>query len=53
MGKAIGAGGGAPTPTEAAELQHLNGEMHRIERLEVILLTISLVTMATARYWIF
>jgi uncharacterized membrane protein len=53
IGKAIGAAGGPPTSAQAAELQQLNAEMHSIERVEVVLLAVSLIAMATARYWIF
>ncbi len=53
LGKTIGMAGGPPTPEQAAELQKLNKEMTQIERIDVILLTVSLITMATARYWYF
>ena len=51
LGQQIGMSGGAPDPAQAAELQRLDQEMRSIERIDVILLTISLLTMATARYW--
>ncbi len=51
LGKQIGMSGGAPTAEQAAELQQIDGEMRSIERIDVILLTISLIVMATARYW--
>jgi uncharacterized membrane protein len=53
LGKEIGMAGGPPTPDQVAELQKLDAEMRRIERVDVILLTISLIAMATARYWSF
>jgi hypothetical protein len=53
LGKEIGMAGGPPSPEQAAELQKLDREMRSIERIDVILLTISLLTMATARYWSF
>lgn len=53
LGKAIGMAGGPPTPAQAAELQVLNHEMTKIERVDAVLLTVSLLTMATARYWYF
>lgn len=53
LGKAIGAASGPPTAEQGAELHRLSEEMHKFERLDVILLTISLITMATARYWNF
>ncbi len=52
LGKAIGMAGGSPTPEQAAELQKLNEEMTKIERVDVILLTVSLIIMTTARYWL-
>lgn len=50
LGRQIGSGG-PPTAEQAAELQQLDREMRSIERIDVILLTISLLAMATARYW--
>jgi uncharacterized membrane protein len=51
LGQQIGMSGGAPNPTQAAELQKLDQEIRSVERIDVILLTISLLMMATARYW--
>lgn len=51
LGQQIGRSGGAPDRVQAAELQKLDQEMRSIERIDVILLTISLIMMATARYW--
>lgn len=51
LGKQIGQSGGPPAPEQATELERLNHEMRAIERVDVILLTISLLAMATARYW--
>lgn len=53
LGQAIAAAGGPPTPEQAAELGRLEKEMHTVERWDVILLTLSLATMVTARYWHF
>ncbi len=53
LGKAIGKAGGPPTPEQAAELHQLSEEMTKLGRIDAILLTISLITMATARYWYF
>lgn len=53
LGQAIAAAGGPPSAEQAAELQRLEAEMHRVERWDVILLSASLVAMATARYWTF
>ena len=49
----IGRAGGPPTSAQLAEINQLNHEMHTIELVEFILLAVSLLTMATARYWIF
>lgn len=53
LGAAMAAAGGPPTPEQGAELQRLGAEMHTYERWDVAFLMISLVTMATARYWVF
>jgi hypothetical protein len=52
-GQAIAARNGPPTVEQGAELARLDAEMRTIELWDMILLTISLVTMATARYWSF
>lgn len=51
--KAIGMSGGVPTPVHAAELKELSEELHKIEIVDFVLLTVALLTMATARYWYF
>ena len=53
LGREIAIAGGPPTGAQATELQQLDAEMTRIERVDVTLLMIALVTMATARYWTF
>jgi hypothetical protein len=53
LGQTIAAAGGPPTAEQGAELQRLNAQIHRVERWDVTLLAISLVLMATARYWTF
>jgi hypothetical protein len=53
LGAEIGRAGGPPTAAQTAELHKLGEEMSSIGRLDAILLTISLVLMATARYWPF
>jgi hypothetical protein len=52
LGAAIAAAGGPPTPQQGAELRRLDAEMHTYEQWDAILLMVSLVTMATARYWV-
>lgn len=53
LGKEITNSGGPPSSEQAAELQKLDQEMRSVERIDVALLTISLLLMATARYWTF
>lgn len=53
LGKEIGMNGGAPTPEQAAEMEKLEQELAILERVDFVLLTIALLTMATARYWAF
>jgi hypothetical protein len=43
--------GGPPAASQVAELQSLDQELLSIERVELVLMVISLLTMATARYW--
>jgi len=53
ISSAIAQAGGPPTAEQGMELQQLNEQMARIERVDVTLLMISLILMATARYWTF
>jgi hypothetical protein len=53
ISKTIAVAGGPPTAVQQAELQKLGGEMAKYERVDVALLMVSLVLMATARYWTF
>lgn len=53
LGKAIAAAGGPPSPDQMAEMRKLEREMATYEKLDFVFLVISLVTMATARYWYF
>jgi hypothetical protein len=53
LGAAIAAAGGPPTPEQGEELSRLDVEMHIYETWDVLLLVVSLLTMATARYWVF
>jgi hypothetical protein len=53
LGAQIEAAGGPPTPEQLAELQTLDKELHTLEWVDFILLAIALLTMATARYWLF
>jgi uncharacterized membrane protein len=53
LGKQIAASGKGPTPEQAKQLHALETKVSRIEQVEFVLLVISMVTMATARYWNF
>lgn len=53
LGAELEAAAGPPNPDKLAELQKLDKEMHTLEWIDFILLAISMVTMATARYWLF
>lgn len=53
LGREIAMAGGGPSPQQASELHKLDQELSKIERVDVVLLTIALLTMATARYWWF
>jgi uncharacterized membrane protein len=53
LSEEIGISGGAPTDIQAAELSKLESESTKIELVEFILLSVSMITMATARYWNF
>jgi uncharacterized membrane protein len=53
LGQEIGRAGGPPSAAQAVEMQTLRQEMTTIGRVDAVLLTISLVAMATARYWNF
>jgi hypothetical protein len=51
LGHEITLAGGPPSASQVAQLHALDGEIISIERVEMILMLISLLTMATARYW--
>lgn len=53
LGQAIGKAGGPPAAAQADELRRLGEEMSAIGRVDAVLLTVSLLLMATARYWWF
>jgi uncharacterized membrane protein len=52
LGEEIGAAGGVPTSAQATELQKLGREMTLLGRVDLGLLALALLTMATARYWL-
>ena len=53
IGEAVQSSGGPPTPEQVAELQKLDREMSALNRLDFMLVALSLVLMGTARYWLF
>lgn len=53
LGGRIAAAGGPPTPEQAGEMHRLEKRLSRAENVDFIMLVISMVTMATARYWTF
>jgi hypothetical protein len=53
LGREIGMVGGKPTAEQGAKMHRLDEEMGKIERVDVLLLMVSLILMATARYWTF
>lgn len=53
IGQEIQAAGGPPTPEQAAMLHKLDREMSTLNVADFALVALSLVLMATARYWIF
>lgn len=53
LGEEIQAAGGPPTPAKGAQLHKLDREMSFFSRLDFILVALSLVLMASARYWVF
>jgi len=44
---------GAPTPEQAAEMHRLDREMSKFSYIDFVLIVISLVLMASARFWLF
>jgi uncharacterized membrane protein len=53
LGGQIAASGRAPSPEQTSRMQALEQKLSTIENVEFVLLVIALVTMATARYWVF
>lgn len=53
LSEEIGRNGGTPTPEQATALHKLDQELVFTERVDFVLLTISTLAMATARYWAF
>jgi hypothetical protein len=53
LGQQIGAAGGIPTPEQISTLQALEKKLSRAELVDFVMLVIAMLTMATARYWVF
>ncbi len=51
LGAQIESAGAPPTPEQAAELSTINQGISQLFRLNLVLLSLSLAAMATARYW--
>jgi len=52
LGREIALAGGPPTPVQMTQLQTLNQELTLVGRVDFVLLAISTLAMATARYWL-
>ena len=50
LGKEIATTGGQPTPSQVSEMQRLQARLVLIGRVSMVLLTLAVVTMATARF---
>lgn len=53
LGKQIGMSGKPPAPEQISTLQALEKKLSTAERIDFVMLTIAMLTMATARYWTF
>ena len=53
LGQEIQAAGGPPTPEQASELKKLDREMSSLDKVDFVLVALSLALMASARYWLF
>jgi uncharacterized membrane protein len=53
IGEQIQAAGGPPTPAQGAEMHKLDREMSTLSLADFLLVALSLVLMASARYWLF
>jgi uncharacterized membrane protein len=53
LGQRMGASGRGPSPEQINEMQGLEMKLARAEKIDFAMLTISMLAMATARYWTF
>ena len=51
IGDTVAASGGPPTPEQAQRLAHLGAEIQKHSKIDIVLLFIAVIAMATARYW--
>jgi len=51
LGNEIATSGGPPSPEQQARLDHLSSELERHGKLDLALLMLAVIAMATARYW--
>lgn len=52
LGAEIAAAGGPPSPAQGAEMQKIGQALGTFGKVNVTLVTVSMVLMATARYWV-
>jgi hypothetical protein len=53
LGQQIGAAGGPPSPTQLTTLHALEQKLERAEWIDFAMLTLSMLAMITARFWLF
>lgn len=51
LGKEIEASGGPPTEAQMGEIGRIQHRLHLIGRIDLVLIGIAILAMATARYW--
>jgi uncharacterized membrane protein len=51
LGGQIAAGGGPPTPEQAAEMERTQTTLEMSSKIDLVLLLLAVTAMATARYW--
>jgi len=51
IGDEVAASGGPPTPEQGARMAHLGAEIQKHSKIDIVLLFIAVIAMATARYW--
>jgi uncharacterized membrane protein len=51
IGGEVAASGGPPTPEQSARMDHLQSEITKHGRIDIVLLFVAVTAMATARYW--